>query len=159
MGFSLRLCSLKWLNTIHRHCKCSFSILRRQSHHTSRLSSVSGSVPLGSSALTFKLWLGHYKAQMACVCTWRILVCPWWKQCIALMPHPLQSAKNLLSGPSRRSILHQWGSWWLLVSGEADRSLFWFQHSVYENQCKSIDLHLSCTLIQLHYTMGSDWSK
>ena len=31
----------------------------------------------GSSGLTFGTWPGHYKAQMACVCTQRSLGSPW----------------------------------------------------------------------------------
>ena len=69
-----------------------------------------GSVPPGSSALTFEMCLGYYTAQKACICTQIILGFPWWKQCIALTPHPLQSAKKLPLGPSRSSILHDLGS-------------------------------------------------
>ena len=41
----------------------------------------------------------------------------------------------------------------------SDRSLSWFWHLAYESQCKSADLHLSCTLMQLQYTMGFDWDR
>ena len=76
------------------------------------------------------------------------------------MPHLLQFAKNLPSGPSRRSILHQLGFQWLLVSGEADRILPWFwAFSLGNSMQKCTDLHLSCALIQLHYTMGFDWGQ
>ena len=133
--------------------------LKRLLHHPSRLSSMSGSVALGSSALISEMWLGYYTAWTAYIHIWKILGFPWWKQCIALMPHPLQFAKNLPPGPSRRSNLLQLGFQWLLVPGEADRVFLSFWHSAYKIQCKSADLSLSCTLIQLHYTMGFDWGK
>ena len=69
---------------------------QRLSHGPSRLGSMSGSVLLGSSALTFEMWLGHYTAQMAYICIWKILGFPWWKQCIAATPEPLQFAKTCL---------------------------------------------------------------
>ena len=159
VGCNLKLCFLKWSNTMHRYCKCSSSISKRLSHCQSRLSSMPGSVPLGSSALTSETWLGHYTVWMPYICIPKILGFPWWKQCISLTPQPLQLDRNLPSGPSRRSILLQLGFQWLLVPGEADRSLSWFWHSAYESQCKSTDLHLLCTLIQLHYTMGFDWGQ
>ena len=118
---------------------------------------MSGLVPLGSFALAFATWPGYYTAQTTYIHNQNILGFPWQKQCIALVPHPLQFAKNLPSGPSMSSILLSIGFQWILLSREADRSLSWFWHSAYECQCKSTDLHLSFTPIQLYYTMGFDW--
>ena len=113
-----------------------------------------GSVPLDSSALTLEKWQGHCTVQMAYLCTQRILGFPQWRQCIALMLHPWQFAKNPLSGPSQRKILFWLGFLWLCVFGEVDRSLSWFWHLSYKSQCKSAGLHLSCSLSQPHYTMA-----
>ena len=123
------------------------------SHGPSRVRSMSGSVPLGSSALTSEMSVGHYTVQMAYVCIWKITGFPEWKQCITSMPHPFQFAKNLPSGPSRRSILLQIGFQWLLISGEVDRSLSWCWHLTYKSQCKSADFYFSFALIQLCNTM------
>ena len=82
------------------------------------------SVPLGSSALISETWPGHCTAWMAYLHISNILGFPWWKQCTALMPHPLLLAKNPPSGPSRRSIPLPLGIEWLPVSGEVDWSLF-----------------------------------
>ena len=92
-------------------------------------------VLLGSSALISEKLLGHCTAWMAYVCIQKILGFQWWMQCTALMPHPLQFAKNLPSGPSRRSITLQLGFQRLLVSREVDRSLSWFWHLAYKSQC------------------------
>ena len=51
--------------------------LRRLLHHPNRLSSMSGSVPLGSSALTFEKWQGHITTQMVYVHTQKVLGFPW----------------------------------------------------------------------------------
>ena len=59
------------------------------------------------------------------------------------------------SNPGRRSIFHQLNSQWLLVSLRADRSLSWFSHLVCKSQCRTPELHLSCSLTQWHYTKGS----
>ena len=86
---------------------------------------------------------------MACIHTWRIPCFPEWKQCITLTLHPWQFARNPLSDLGRRN---QPSFLWCPIFGEVDRSLSWFGHWAYKSQCKSADLHLSCTLAQLHYT-------
>ena len=63
-GFYLRLCSWKQSNTTCNCFKCSSSSLKRLLHHPNRLSSISGSVPLGISALTFEKWEGHCTGTM-----------------------------------------------------------------------------------------------
>ena len=85
---------------------------------------MSGSVLLGSSALTFEKWQGHCTARTAYIHTKKIQGFPQWKWCIASMLHPWQFSKKLLSGPSRRNILPQLGFLWLPALGEVDRSLF-----------------------------------
>ena len=101
---------------------------RRLSHHPNRLSSMSSLVPLDNFALISEMWLGYCTAQMAYIHIKKIQGFPWWMQCTALMPHPLQFANNLPSGLSRKSIPLQLGFQWILVSGKADRSLSWFWH-------------------------------
>ena len=91
---------------------------KRLSCHPNRSSSMSSSVPLGSSALTSEMWLVHCTAGMAHVHIWKILCFPQWKQCTASMPCSLQFAKNPPSGLSRKSIPLPLGFQWLLVSGK-----------------------------------------
>ena len=75
------------------------------------------------------------------------------------MLHPWWFARNPLSDLGRRNILLQPCFLWLPVFREVDRNLSWFWHWAYKSQCKSADLHLSCTLVQLHYTMDFKLGK
>ena len=86
-----------------------------------------------------------------------ILGSPQCKQHIALMPRPLQSAKNLPSSPSRRSILHQLGSQWPLVSMEVDRSLSCLAFILWKSiqKCRPLSfLHTNTTALHHGHWLG-----
>ena len=97
---------------------------RRQSCHPSRLNNKLDSICLSHSALTSgRLW-GHCTTQKAFLHTWKILGFPPWRQFTALMLHPWQSAKNLLSGPGKKNIQHPQDSQWPLYAGQWIRIFF-----------------------------------
>ena len=118
---------------------------------------MSSLVPLGSSALTSEMWLGHCTAQTACIHIQKILGFPQWKQCTASMPHPLQFPKNPPSSLSKRSIPLQLGFLWLLVYEEADGSLFVLTLSLWKSmqKCSPLSfLHTNTTGLPLGLWLG-----
>ena len=66
------------------------------------------------------------------------------KSSVLLNASSIAICQNLPTGLSRKSITLPLGFQWILVYGEADRSLSWFWQLAYKSQCKSTDLCLSC---------------
>ena len=79
--------------------------LRRLLHRPHRLSSMSGLVTLGNSALTSERWQGHCTAWTTCICTQKSYVSCGESSVLLQCFNPWQFAKSLLSDLGRRNIL------------------------------------------------------